>query len=288
MLIYKTTSRISVTTLIGLYKQKFDGAFWSAYKACEEITKSLGESTGTDGGFSLIKGKLLDTKRWDPKYLTELNIDEEEFNTVRSNILLKYETEKNEACERGTAIHAEFENSFYQSKETELQRFGLGGKFKCNKNHIKLDDERRVLPEYLISYRSPDGELRIAGQIDLLIKDGNEITIVDWKTNKKIETTSYYDKKKKSKQMMYAPLDNIQDTNYWHYCLQLSLYAYLLQQYNPKFEIKMLKIVHVDHSGRETEYECPYLKDDVIKMLKHYKKTTRINNQKDLDKTIVF
>ena len=48
--------------------------------------------------------------------------------------------------------------------------------------------ENGVYPEYLISRVSEDGKLRIAGQIDLLVKRGNKIIIGDWKTNKKIET----------------------------------------------------------------------------------------------------
>ncbi len=68
------------------------------------------------------------------------------------------------------------------------------------------------------------------------------------------------------------------DTNYWHYTLQLSLYAYLLQQINPEFNIKLLKLIHVDHNDKVTEYEVEYLKEDVELMLKHYKKQLKSNS----------
>jgi hypothetical protein len=44
-----------------------------------------------------------------------------------------------------------------------LKKFGVGGKFICDKGRTSLDLENGVYPEYLISRISPDGILRIAG-----------------------------------------------------------------------------------------------------------------------------
>jgi hypothetical protein len=99
---------------------------------------------------------------------------------------------------------------------------------------------------------------------------------------------AYYDKIKKKKDTMLFPLDNLDNTNYWHYSLQLSLYAYLLQQINPSFNIKSLKINHIERNGITTDYNCPYLKGDVERMLKHYKRSIKIKSELDLDKPIVF
>ena len=121
-----------------------------------------------------------------------------------------------------------------------------------------------------------------------MIKDGDEITLVDYKTNKKLEKESYFNKQTKKRTMMKFPLHEIMDTNYWHYCLQLSTYAYLLQKINPNFKIKKLIIVHIDHSNKITEHECEYLKADVERMLNHYKRDVKIKSQLDLDKPIIF
>jgi len=72
-----------------------------------------------------------------------------------------------------------------------------------------------------------------------------------------------------------------------HYALQLSLYAYLLQQINPEFEIKQLKLIHIDHSNKRTDYELEYLKADVQKMLQHYKKQLKIEIELNKDKHVV-
>lgn len=110
--------------------------------------------------------------------------------------------------------------------------------------------------------------------------------IVTHNTNAKIEKESYYNRATKSRKMMKYPLNNLQDCTLNHYFLQLSLYAYILQQLHPEFNISGLKIIHIDREGKETEIDVPYLKDDVERMLKHYKK--QIIMKKELDKDIPY
>ena len=114
----------------------------------------------------------------------------------------------------------------------------------------------------LISYIDPDGILCIAGQSDLVVKNGNHIRILDHKTNKKLKQKSYFDPKKKKYQMMKYPLNNIMDCNFLHYTLQLSLYAWMLQKQNPDLIIDELRIVHFTHDGEVNEYVLEYLKSD--------------------------
>ena len=268
----------SVTQLIHNYTQPFNSAFWSAYKACEALL--------SPESFYPLKQILLKNKIWKREYLNIYNIDDQAFQNKRAEILKSYEDKKNTACERGTSIHEIQENLFY-NQDDKIKKYVGGGKFDVKKGYYQLDLDRAIYPEFLISYDFDD-YLKVAGQIDLIIKDGNEITIIDWKTNKKIDQESYFDKNTKKRQMMKFPLDNIQDCNFYHYTLQLSLYAFLLQIINPKFKIKKLLIVHFDHDGNETEYQCDYLKDDVVRMLLHYRRNQKIQNELNLDKTIIF
>ena len=273
----KDNSRyISVTTLIGKYSEEFDEEFWSSYKALEEIM---------DGDtFSILKKALLATKKFNPKILKKFQIDEELFTQKKAEIIAQYNATRNEACEHGTAEHLRKELSFYGKHDFDFGRYGykdLSGEYDCKKNYYELDLERGVYPEFLIAVTSRDGILKVSGQIDCLIKNGNEITIIDWKTNREIKKESYYNRSTKQHQMMKFPLNNIQDSNYWHYALQLSLYAYLLQTLHPEFVIKGLKLIHIDREQKETEYEVPYLKDDVERMLKHYKRQLKIEQELD-------
>ena len=191
----------------------------------------------------------------------------------KRQILDEWDKANKDSCERGTAIHAELENQYYKKpKDISLKKYGLGGKFECKKGYTELDMKQGVYPEYLISYESKDGMLKIAGQIDLLIKDGNDIYIVDYKTNKKIDQKSGFDTSTKKNATMLYPLTNLMDCNYMHYTLQLSTYAYMLQQLNPDFVVKQLILVHYDHDGNETTYNLDYLKEDVERMFSFHKK----------------
>lgn len=256
---------ISVTTLIHSFTQPFDKEFWSAYKALEKLIPK--------DSWAIEKKSLLATKRFDSSILALYDIEEGTFSNTQQDILDEWDKANKDSCERGTAIHAELENQYYKKpKNISLKKYGLGGKFECKKGYTELDMQQGVYPEYLISYESEDGLLKVAGQIDLLIKDGNDIYIVDYKTNKKIDQKSGFDTMTKKNATMLYPLSNLMDCNYMHYTMQLSTYAYMLQKINPDFVVKQLILVHYDHEGNETTYNLDYLKEDVERMFSFHKK----------------
>lgn len=263
----------SVTTLIGKYEQPFDKEFVSKYKALERLLPS--------DVWKKEKGGIWKSHKIQDKFLEVYDISKDDLNRVQQDILDEWMKINKEACERGTKIHAQLENSFYDTgKDINLQKFGIGGKFVCKKNYNELNLDYGVYPEYLIYYDNPKVDLHIAGQIDLLIKNGNDIILGDWKSNAKIDQKGFYDSSTRSTKKMKYPLNNIEDCNLWHYYLQLSTYAWMLQKINPDFNIKRLFIYHFAHDNKETLYEVPYLKDDVEKMLKHFVKQNKLEKQK--------
>ena len=253
---------ISVTTLIHQFTV-FDEDFWSSYKAFEEI---LGEED-----FKEFKPTLLEVKKFSPRFLELAHVSQDTFDKHKQRLLSEWEEKRETSCIRGTAIHREHELEHLAGNTKELKYLGLGGTFKSITNNI-LEPGQGVYPELLLSRISPDGKLRVAGQADLVIIDGYDVYILDYKTNKEIKTKAYFDRKTKKHSTMKYPLNNIQDTNFWHYSLQLSTYAWLIQKINPMFNIKKLVLLHYDHDGNNAEYECEYLKADVERMLGFYKK----------------
>lgn len=165
---------VSVTTLIHSFTQPFDKDFWSAYKALEKlIPKEY---------WSVEKKSLLNTKKFDKEILSVYNISESDFNKAQQDILDDWDKKNRDSCERGTKIHSELENQYYRKpKNIDLKKYGIGGKFECKKGYTPLDMECGIYPEYLIYRKSDDGVLKIAGQIDLLVKNGNDIWILDYK-----------------------------------------------------------------------------------------------------------
>ena len=271
----------SVTTIIEKFGQPFDKEFWSAYKALEKLLSA--------DAWKIEKPSLLKSKKFDKSLLELHDIYENDFNREQQAILDSWDEENRKSCERGTKIHADFENSFYKKKKNiDISKFQIGGKFECRKDYTDLDLENAVYPEYLIHRLSPDGKLCIAGQIDLLVKKGNNIIVGDYKTNKEIKMKSFFDSKTKSSVKMKFPLNNLDDTNYWHYCLQLSTYAWMLQKLNPDFVIEDLVMIHIDHKDKMTIYHLPYLKNEVEKMLAFYKKQVQLDENARKRKRIEY
>ena len=263
----------SVTTLIERYGKPFDKEFVSKYKALERIL--------SPNDWKKEKGGLWKNHKIPSDFLEVYNISESELNKVQQDILDEWANTNRIACERGTKIHSQLENSFYNAgSNITLKKFGIGGKFECKKNYNELDMEYGIYPEYLIYYDNPKVGLHIAGQIDLLVKNGNEINIIDHKTNAKIDTKGFYNSSTRSTDKMLYPLTNLDECNFNHYQLQLSTYAWMIQKINPDFVIKNLILNHYDHDGKNTLYNCSYLKDEVEKMLKHFVKQSKLEQQR--------
>ena len=263
----------SVTTLIGKYEPEFDKEFVSKYKALERILPS--------DIWKKEKGGIWKSHRISKDFLDVYDIDDKELNRVQQDILDEWAEINKQSCERGTKIHVQLENSFYNAgSNITLKKFGIGGKFECKKNYNELDLEYGIYPEYLIYYDNPKLDLHIAGQIDLLIKSGNDIYIGDHKTNKKIDLKGFYNSSIRSTEKLKYPLTSLDNCNFNVYQLQLSTYAWMIQKINPDFVIKDLILNHYDHDGKNTLYHCTYLKDEVEAMLKHFAKQQKIDKQK--------
>lgn len=257
----------SVTTVIGKFCHEFDKDFWSLYKALERIM--------SPEDFKLEKSKLLSTKKINLAYFRyTYDVDELKVLALQQDVLDEWQETNRQSCERGTKIHSELEHALTDTGICDTKKYGLGGKLPVFSGDVPLTEKNGVYPEYLIHVT--DGDLRLAGQIDLLIKQDNDILILDYKTNRKLEDKSFWDSKTKKNQMMKYPLGNIMDCNKMHYTLQLSTYAWMLQHNNPEFNIKLLRLIHYDHEGNVTEHDLEYRKLDVEHMVKYWAKQSAI------------
>lgn len=261
----------SVTTLVKMYEQPYDSDFWSMYKAFERLVDPE--------LWAKYRKVFLEHKKYSDKSFGVLNIDKELALETQKQILQEWEENKNNSCARGTDIHADRESMLYSMTGKYMKKFGFDEGIPAFKGVHKLNEVSGVFPEYFISWTSEDGLLKIAGMADIVIKNGNEVIIGDWKTNKEIKTKGYFDKKTNKVQCMKYPLNKIPDVNYYHYTLQMSIYMWLLQQQYPDITCGGLFIWHIDHDGNETKYDCEYLKDDVERLLKHFKKHQKIHEE---------
>lgn len=257
---------ISVTTLIHQFTT-FDEYFWSRYKALEALIPDE---------FNNVKPILLEHKKFNYDLLKAYNIEEEEFNNKVNEILKEWEVKREESCRRGTEIHKNYELQTLKKDYSDLNKFEIPNFLDTPYLKVITDniipEGNAVLPELLLSRISEDRKLRIAGQADLVVVLGDEFYVLDFKTNKKIDMKSFYDRNKKRSEKLKFPLNHLDDCNYNVYQLQLSTYAWMIEKNNPKLKCKGLYLLHHDHSDNHTTYELDYLKKDVERMLAFYKR----------------
>ena len=159
-------------------------------------------------------------------------------------------------AEEGTLIHNEIEQ-FIKNDVDEPTR----EKSKVAIEWIKKNftDKYDVFSEVIVYSK----ELALAGSIDILLYDKEEKSykILDWKTNKKIDTTSF-----RNKMGTHEASSNLMDCNYTHYAIQLSLYRYILEKYY-NIEVTGTAISHLT-DGKVVSYNTKYHKTEIENMLK--------------------
>lgn len=255
---------ISVTTIIGLYEQEFDRQFWLQYKAFQKLCNPSKDILTNLREIAVFDRKVLSAKY--PLLLTN------KFDEIVSQIDSEWKDTNKEACDKGTDIHAGFENRFDERGWYKLSWYGFDRdkKFLYIPNNYKFSQNimRQVIPEMLISMKTDSG-VRIAGQIDLPIKDGRDIHIYDYKSNKALKFESY--KKPSGKYtMMKEPLSHLMDCNMSHYQLQLSLYQYMLRRKYNWLKPNNLVVIHVS-DGVAVRHVMEYIQRDVVNMCCHFR-----------------
>ena len=143
-----------------------------------------------------------------------------------------------------------------------------------------------VYPEHMVYLKSAG----ICGQSDLVEVVNGKVNIIDYKTNKEIKTESFTNWEGMSEKML-DPIGHLDDCNFNHYALQLSIYMYIILKHNPKLRPGRIFIHHITfEQDAEDEYgypvtakdsygnpivkevipmAIPYLVDEVISIL-HY------------------
>jgi ATP-dependent exoDNAse (exonuclease V) beta subunit len=182
---------------------------------------------------------------------------------------------KDDSIDRGHSYHKDQEAKYPEGpitigdKTTYVYTSPLVDDVKVSKDLKNLPDG--IYPE-LIVYSD---RYKVAGQADYVEKYNNTLIVHDYKTNKVIEEESYKHWKT-GHRMMSPPLNNLMDSNYWHYALQLNIYMFFLKSHNPGCSIGDMILKHYGHdldfwgNPKIKNYTLPNLQSDVKRMLDHY------------------
>lgn len=242
----------SVTTFVGKFKQPFD-----KIGIAEKCSKAR-------------KGK------W--------------YGLTPEKIIEIWETESKRATDLGTWYHNQREKDLLSCKTIRREGIDLPIIQIAEQNNIKIAGEQilkpGIYPEHLIYLKSAG----VCGQADRVEVIGDRIKLYDYKTNKEIKLEGFTNWEGITK-MMLGPCSHLPDCNFNHYALQLSTYMYMMLKHNHYLNPGELQIEHIvfetlsndeygnpipllDSAGEPivkeiVPYELPYLKTEVINMIKY-------------------
>ncbi|MEC8221312.1 MAG: PD-(D/E)XK nuclease family protein [Nanoarchaeota archaeon] len=156
------------------------------------------------------------------------------FGLQKEEIKEQWKANGEEASRLGSKLHKDIER-FYNGEDVTNFSKEYAHFEKFHKDYCDLEPLKQEWCIY-------DEELGIAGSIDALFKLEDDIIIIDWKRSKEI--------KEQSQEQGFYPLTHLPNANYWHYCLQLNMYKYILEK-NYGLKIAGMNIV-VMHPNQDT------------------------------------
>ena len=254
-------TNISVTGILREYKS-FSRDFWLQYKALEAIMQPE--------LWNNVKMQLLRTKRIDEKILSL--VDPTEFEVKKQEIDLEWKQKNDEAKQTGIAVHDAIRNALV-TKSEYLPELKALSNYQVQNNTLSADEDG-LYPEYRMELPLTD-QFTLVGVADLIIKEGQSVKIIDYKTADKIEKSSKYDVSKHRKKTFKYPISHIEDSPYNEYQLQLSIYAWMVKKLFPNSEIDSLQIYHIVNHKLKKIYTVDYLEREVEKLINwHVKNIT--------------
>lgn len=174
-------------------------------------------------------------------------------------------------------MHLQIENYYKGLPYQQEYSFKYNGKYICLNEQINLEIEYGQFMEFMKHHEfTPfktewaiyDEKLKIAGTIDMIHKRGDIFDIYDWKRSHRIVdifgdpiTTNNYGEKGLGK------LNQIDDTPYWHYCIQQNLYRYILEK-NYSIRVgKMYLVVFCDDTIEYRKLEVPRMDETIASIV---------------------
>lgn len=226
---------------------------------------------------SSVLSALEPKKDWDEiakKYAKKHNLTLEQ-------VKASWQHEKDISLIRGKRYHSAEESKILGSEYAIVTEDGQKVQLPIIKS-VTVDDIKYESKQELSDGIYPElmiwlDEYEVAGQADKVEIYDKLITIVDYKTNKKIEKSGWVDFKTGQTKKLLDPCTGLDDCNFMKYSLQLNFYAYMIKQNNPGYRIKSMILRHVlfnedgDPIGTK-DHLVPHLQREIMEILSYVKR----------------
>lgn len=213
----------------------------------------------------MIIGRMMSSPYWNNnKY----------FGKTPFEIKKLWEDNRDQAAEAGTKMHYDIECHYndivVQNDSIEYKYFN---DFLEKHKHFTA-----FRTEWVIF----DTELKLAGSVDMVFynEKDNSYYIYDWKRCREIKKSNGY-----NKYSINPILNELPDTNYWHYTLQLNIYKALLEKnYGITIAGCVLVCLHPDNKNKTFQtYKVPILNDLISRLFSARKQQINFSQTKALE-----
>ena len=178
-----------------------------------------------------------------------------------------------ESREVGTYLHEQIHKYFIKKNPDFIYHFIYNGEVIKEDKRVDISKEYGYFKKFLneekiIPFRTEwqifDPVLRIAGTIDFLSRNDREFDLYDWKRSDKIDrNATVWD-------YGINGLESVPDTRYYHYCLQLNMYKYILEKnYNIAINKMYLVVLHPVYNTYQ-KIEVPTMTNVVNSIIRYY------------------
>ena len=187
---------------------------------------------------------IIDKMMISPKWSTN-----KYFGKTKIEIKTLWRQNGDESARLGTRLHKLIEN-YYNG----IDAYDPSIEYKYFKDFTKDYDLRPYRTEWMIY----DEELCLAGSIDMVfMNDNGSVSIYDWKRCKSVDIYSDFNK------WGLYPINDIPDTNYWHYVIQLNTYRMIIEKHYALNVKEMILIcMHPELDASYQKYEIPTINMD--------------------------
>lgn len=177
------------------------------------------------------------------------------YGLTKEEIKAKWESTKNEAADAGTYMHKLIED-YYNQIITKKDFPANMVPMEYFKDFLEDHKDESEFKPYRTEWRVFDEDLRLAGSIDMVFENNKgELLIYDWKRCRNIDKGNNNFKCGKP---LNPALEDMFDTNYWHYVLQLNIYKLIIERnYNKR--VSDLALVNLHPNNWNKSYCCFYL-----------------------------
>ena len=212
------------------------------------------------------------------------------YGMTPKEIITVWKGETNRAVKLGSWYHDQREAELAMCNTIERSGVELPIINPLLQDGIKLSPDQclapGVYPEHMIYLKSAG----ICGQADRVEVIKDTIDLYDYKTNKEIKTKGFTSWDGVTEKMT-GPLSHLDDCNFNHYALQLSIYMYMMLKHNHSYKPGKIEIHHIifEKTGEDDygypivavdqlgdpivkeliPYELPYLKKEVQNIIKY-------------------